>query len=53
MSDYLTELLADAEVSTPICAGQKFADGDANGFAEGEGGPGAATARRERKVMST
>ncbi|WP_409408759.1 hypothetical protein AAE485_10235 [Acidithiobacillus ferriphilus] len=38
MSDYLTELLADAEVSTPICAGQKFADGDANGFAEGKGG---------------
>lgn len=38
MSDYLTELLTDAQASTPIFAGQKFVDGDTNGFAEGEGG---------------
>ena len=38
MSDYLTELLTDAEASTPVFAGQKFMDGDVNGFAEGEGG---------------
>lgn len=37
LAEYLTEMVADREMVTPVFAGVSYQDGDHNGFAKGEG----------------